>query len=66
MMLPWLPFIYQYTICSFFFIAIIILSIKKKAISINHPTDRKILLEIIAGYLIFIFAHALMILFAGA
>ena len=49
-----------------FFIAIIILSIKKKAISIHHPTDRKILLEIIAGYLIFIFAHALMILFAGA
>lgn len=66
MMSPWLPFIYQYTICSIFFIAMIVLSIKKNAISIHHPTDKKILLEIIAGYLIFIFAHASMILIAGA
>ncbi|MBP8986396.1 MAG: hypothetical protein KBG92_01205 [Spirochaetes bacterium] len=50
----------------YFFIAMIVLSIKKNAISIHHPTDKKILLEIIAGYLIFIFAHASMILIAGA
>lgn len=62
---PWLPFIYQYSIFTIFFIFTTMIAIKKDVISLSHPTERRILFEIIAGYLFFIVFHASMIIFAG-
>jgi hypothetical protein len=63
---PWLPFAYQYGIFTIFIIASVAIAVMKKTISVSHPTERRILIEIIAGYLFFIALHASMILFAGA
>jgi hypothetical protein len=41
------------------------LALKKNVISLSHPTERRILFEIIAGYLFFIIFHASMIIVAG-
>lgn len=62
---PWLPFFYQYGICTVFFIFTTMVALKKDVISLSHPTERRILLEIIVGYLLFIIFHASMIIFAG-
>ncbi|MCX8123944.1 MAG: hypothetical protein N3F66_07235 [Spirochaetes bacterium] len=62
---PWLPFCYQYGIFTVFFIFTTTVAIKKQVISISHPTERRILFEIIAGYLFFIIFHASMIILAG-
>lgn len=62
---PWLPFIYQYSIFTIFFIFTTVIALKKGIISLSHPTERRILFEIIAGYLFFIILHASMIIFAG-
>jgi len=62
---PWLPFIYQYGIFTIFFAVTTLIAIKKDVISLSHPTDRRIVIEIIAGFLFFIILHASMILLAG-
>lgn len=62
---PWLPFAYQYGIFTIVFIASTMIAIKKNVISLSHPLERRILMEIIAGYLLFIALHASMIIFAG-
>jgi len=61
----WLPFIYQYSIFTVFFIFTTMLALKKNVISLSHPTERRILFEIIAGYLFFIIFLASMIILAG-
>jgi len=62
---PWLPFIYQYGIFTILFILTTMIALKKDVISLSHPTERRILFEIIAGYLFFIILHASMIIVAG-
>ncbi len=62
---PWLPFIYQYSIFTIFFMFTTIIALKKNVISLSHPTERRILFEIFAGYLFFIILHASMIIIAG-
>lgn len=63
---PWLPFIYQYSICTLFFIAVTVIALRKNVISLHHPAQRRVLVEIILGYLFFISLHASMIIVSGA
>ncbi len=62
---PWVPFIYQYSIFTLFIFAIVWIAIAKNVISLSHPTERKVLIEIVIGYLFFILLHASMIVLAG-
>ncbi len=61
----WIPFFYQYGIFTIFIVATVWIAIAKDVISLSHPTERKVLIEIIIGYLFFIVLHASMIVLAG-
>ncbi len=62
---PWFPFFYQYIIGGLVFISSIILAIRKKAMIITLKKDKKLLRQLVFGFILYLAFHGIMIILAG-
>jgi len=64
--LPWLPFIYQYSIGGIVFAWGILLAVRKKVLVPSVRQDRVTIVQLVSGFFFFFAIHAILILISGA
>lgn len=62
----WLPLIYQYSIGGIVFTTAIIIAIRKGALSLKLRKDKRILFQLIGGFILYITIHIILTLASGA
>ncbi|MFV1967591.1 MAG: hypothetical protein ACC628_19350 [Pirellulaceae bacterium] len=60
----WPQWFYQYGVGGLFFLAAVIAALRTGAIRWSHPTERRLLLALLAGLFAFMSAHAAWIVLA--
>ncbi len=58
---PWLPYVYVYGVGGCVFLASLVAGVRAGAIDLNRPADRRTLLALVAGLLLFATVHAIWI-----
>lgn len=62
---PWFPYLYQYCIGGTVFFSAIFIALRKRALQLSFKRDRNLLLQLVAGFILYAALHALLIILAG-
>lgn len=54
---PWTPYLYQYLVGGFFFFLAILVAGYKGVFHLKHPTDRRMILMLVLGFVFYAALH---------